>query len=157
MTQYHGCDLPDDLYYDLDYVWVRPEEDGTYTLGITDPAQTMSGRVQYARFKRPGKRVRAGKPVGRLESSKWAGGVPAPFDGELVTVNPRMEADPGLVNIDPYGEAWLARLRPDDPDAALQGLACGAEAMPGLRAWIDRYDVYCMRCATGEEQQEGES
>jgi glycine cleavage system H protein len=157
MTQYHGCDLPEDLYYDLDYVWVRPEEDGTYTLGITDPAQTMSGRVQYARFKKPGKHIKAGKPVGRLESSKWAGGVPSPFDGELVEVNPLMENDPGYVNIDPYGDAWLVRLQPDDPDSALAHLYLGEEAEKGLKAWIDRYDVYCMRCATGEEQQEGES
>jgi glycine cleavage system H protein len=157
MTQYHGCDLPEDLYYDLDYVWVRPEEDGTYTLGITDPAQTMSGRVQYARFKKPGKHIKAGKPVGRLESSKWAGGVPAPFDGELVAVNPLMEDDPGYVNIDPYGDAWLVRLKPDDAGTALANLYLGEEAEKGLKAWIDRYDVYCMRCATGEEQQEGGS
>ena len=155
MTQYHGCDLPEDLYYDLDYVWVRPEEDGTYTLGITDPAQTMSGRVQYARFKKPGKHIKAGKPVGRLESSKWAGGVPSPFDGELVEVNPLMEDDPGYVNIDPYGDAWLVRLKPDDPQSALANLHTGGEAEKGLKEWIDRYDVYCMRCATGEEAQEG--
>ena len=157
MTQYHGCDLPEDLYYDLDYVWVRPEDDGTYTLGITDPAQTMSGRVQYARFKKPGKHIKAGKPVGRLESSKWAGGVPAPFDGEIVEVNPLREDDPGYVNIDPYGDAWLVRLKPDDPATALANLYLGEEAEKGLKEWIDRYDVYCMRCATGEEQPEGGS
>ena len=154
MAQYHGCDLPEDLYYDLDYVWVRPEEDGTFTLGITDPAQTMSGRVQYARLKRAGKHIKAGKPVGRLESSKWAGGVPAPFEGEIREVNPLMEEDPGQVNIDPYGDAWLVRMRPDDPERALAGLQTGEEAIAGLRDWIDRYDVYCMRCAepggTGE-------
>jgi len=83
MAQYHGCELPEDRYYDLDYVWVLPEGDGVFRLGITDPAQTMSGRVQYARFKKPGRRLKAGKPVGRLESSKWAGGVSTPFDGEL--------------------------------------------------------------------------
>ncbi|MEF8792897.1 hypothetical protein [Thiohalorhabdus sp.] len=155
MTQYHGCDLPEDRYYDLDYVWVRPEEDGTYTLGITDPAQTMSGRVQYARFKKPGKHIKAGKPVGRLESSKWAGGVPSPFDGEIVEINPLMESDPGYINIDPYGDAWLVRVRPDDPEAALAHLYGGEKAMEGLKAWIDRYEVYCMRCATGEEQEGG--
>ncbi len=111
----------------------------------------MSGRVQYARFKRPGKHIKAGKPVGRLESSKWAGGVPAPFDGEIEAVNPVMEEDPGQVNIDPYGDAWLVRLRPDDPDRALAALHIGEEAIAGLRGWIDRYDVYCMRCAAPGE------
>lgn len=147
MANYHGCDLPEDLYYDLDYVWVRPEEDGTFTLGITDPAQTMSGRVQYARFKKPGKHIKSGKPVGRLESSKWAGGIPSPFDGEIVEINPLMEEDPGQVNIDPYGDAWLVRLRPDKPETALANLATGQQAMDGMREWVDRYDVYCMRCA----------
>ncbi len=45
MAEYRGCELPEDLWYDLDYLWVRPNPDGTFTLGLTDPAQTMAGRV----------------------------------------------------------------------------------------------------------------
>ncbi|WP_264318752.1 hypothetical protein [Acidithiobacillus ferrooxidans] len=52
MSEYNGCELPEDLFYDLDYVWVRPEDDGTLTIGVTDPAQTMSGRLQKARIKK---------------------------------------------------------------------------------------------------------
>jgi hypothetical protein len=46
MSEYNGCQMPEDLdlYYDLDYIWARPEEDGTFTIGITDLAKTMSGR-----------------------------------------------------------------------------------------------------------------
>jgi len=146
-TEYRGCELPDDLFYDLDYVWVRPEGDGTFTLGITDPAQTMAGRVQYFRFRNPGTHRAAGKPVARLESGKWAGGIPTPFDGTIVRINPAVEKDPGLVNVAPYTDAWVVVMRPDDPDSALDKLHTGPEAIEALKAWVDRYDIQCMRCA----------
>jgi len=147
MSEYRGCELPEDLLYDLDYVWVRPEGDGTYTLGITDPAQTMAGRVQYIFFKKPGTHRPAGKSVARLESGKWAGGIPAPFAGTIERINPAVEENPGFVNVDPYHDAWLVVMRPDDPDTALERLHTGAEVQDQLQAWIDRYDVQCMRCA----------
>lgn len=147
MAEYRGCELPEDLYYDLDYVWVRPEEDGTYTLGLTDPSQTMAGRVQYVWIKEVGTHRRRKKPVARLESGKWTGGIPAPFDGVIVARNEKVLANPGLVNIAPYTEAWLVVMRPDDPAAALSQLYTGPEAQAKLKEWIDRYDVQCMRCA----------
>ena len=146
MSEYRGCELPEDLWYDLDYCWVRPEADGTFRVGITDPAQTMAGRVQYATFRPVGSRRAKRKPVARLESGKWAGGVPAPFEGTIVEVNARVMDDPGLINVAPYTEAWLVRMAPDDPRDAIGGLVRGADAQAGLRAWIDRYDVDCMRC-----------
>ncbi|MHB1203020.1 MAG: glycine cleavage system protein H, partial [Acidithiobacillus sp.] len=87
MSEYRGCELPEDLYYDLDYVWVRPEDDGTFTIGVTDPAQTMSGRLQKARIKKVGTHLDDGRHVATLESGKWAGGVPVPFAGEVIARN----------------------------------------------------------------------
>lgn len=147
MSEYKGCELPEDLLYDLDYVWARPEEDGTYTLGITDPAQTMAGRVQYIFFKKPGAHRKAGKSVARLESGKWAGGIPAPFDGVIERINPAVDENPGFVNVAPYTDAWLVVMRPDDPQAALERLHTGKEAQESLQAWIDKYEVQCMRCS----------
>ncbi len=146
MSEYRGCELPEDLYYDLDYVWVRPEADGTFTLGITDPAQTMAGKVQYIFFKKPGMHRASGKPVARLESGKWAGGIPAPFDGEILRINERVVAAPGLVNVSPYGDAWLVVMRPDNLAVAMARLHTGAAAIEALHKWIERYDVQCMRC-----------
>lgn len=146
-AEYRGCELPTDRLYDLDYVWALPRDDGSYVLGVTDPAQTMAGRVQYARFKKVGSHRKAGKPVAQLESGKWAGGIPAPFDGTVVAVNEAVAKSPDFVNVDPYGEAWLVVLRPDDPADARARLTQGPEAIDHLRAWIDRYDVQCMRCA----------
>jgi len=146
MSEYRGCELPEELWYDLDYCWVRPEPDGTFRVGITDPAQTMAGRVQYATFRPVGSRRAKKKPVARLESGKWAGGVPAPFEGTIVAVNERVVAEPGLINVAPYTDAWLVLMKPDDPVVALASLARGEAALQGLRAWIDRYGVDCMRC-----------
>lgn len=147
MAEYRGCELPEDLYYDLDYVWIHPEGDGTYRLGITDPAQTMAGRVQYIFFKKPGTHRAAGKSVARLESGKWAGGIPIPFDGTVVRFNPEVDKNPGQVNVTPYTDAWLVIVKPDDPTTALARLTRGDQAQDALRAWIERYDVQCMRCA----------
>ncbi len=146
MTEYRGCELPPDLYYDLDYIWVRPERDDTYRIGITDPSQTMAGRVQYVWIKEVGTHRARKKPVARLESGKWAGGIPAPFDGTIVERNPRVLDDPNLINVAPYTEAWLVVMKPDDPAHALDHLATGEGAIAQLKAWIDRYDVQCMRC-----------
>ena len=146
MSEYRGCELPEDLYYDLDYIWVRPEAGGIYTIGLTDPSQTMSGKVQYVWIKEIGTHRDWKKPLARIESGKWAGGIPAPFAGEIVARNETVLANPNLINIDPYHDAWLAQMRPDDAVTALAHLVTGTDAQTALRVWIDRYAVQCMRC-----------
>ncbi len=147
MAEYRGCVLPDDLYYDLDYVWVRPIADGLIMIGVTDPAQTMGGRLLAAHIKKPGTQIRAGRHVATLESGKWVGGVPVPFGAAVIERNEAVLADPHLINVDPYGTGWIARLRPDDAASALTSLTTGAPAVAALRQWIDRFDVECMRCS----------
>jgi glycine cleavage system H protein len=147
MAEYRGCLLPEDLYYDLDYVWLRPGNDGLITIGVTDPAQTMGGRILSAHIKKIGKAIPAGRHVATLESGKWVGGIPVPFAATIVERNETLLADPHMINVDPYGAGWIARLRPDDPDKALAGLSTGEQATSALKQWIDRYDVECMRCS----------
>lgn len=146
MSEYRGCELPPDLWYDLDYCWVRPAHGGAYRIGITDPSQTMAGRVQYATLKEVGTHRRWKKPLARLESGKWAGGIPAPFDGTITARNAAVLENPGLINVAPYTDAWLVEMEPDEPARALEHLSTGAEAIAALKRWIDRYDVQCMRC-----------
>lgn len=146
MSEYNGCELPEDIYYDLDYLWATPNDDGSFRLGLTDPAQTMAGRVVAATFRKVGTWRAKGRSLATLESGKWVGGVPAPFDGTLIEINPAVVANPGLVNIAPYTTAWLMNLRPDDPETAHANLHKGPEAIAQLRAWIDRYNIQCMRC-----------
>ncbi|MGE4111262.1 MAG: hypothetical protein AB7E73_11230 [Burkholderiales bacterium] len=147
VIEHRGCELPEDLWYDLDYIWVRSEPDGLYRVGITDPSQTMAGRIQHVSIRKPGTHRRWKKPLASLESGKWAGGIPAPFDSVIIERNERVLERPELVNIAPYTDAWLVVIRPDDPANALQHLATGRDAIDKLKAWIERYDVQCMRCA----------
>jgi glycine cleavage system H protein len=147
MAEYNGCELPEDLWYDLDYLWARPNDDGTFTIGLTDPAQTMAGRVVSALFRKPGTHRAAGRHLATLESGKWVGGVPAPFDGTIERINPAIEDNPGLVNVAPYTDAWLLVLRPDEVQSAYARLKRGPEAIAAMRAWIDKYRLQCMRCA----------
>lgn len=146
MAEYSGCELPEDLWYDLDYLWARPGDDGTFTLGMTDPAQTMAGRVVAATFRKVGSHRTAGRSVATLESGKWVGGVPCPFDATLEQVNPAVVAEPGLVNVAPYTDAWLVVVRPDNLEAAYARLTRGPQAIDALKAWIDKYRLQCMRC-----------
>jgi len=147
MSEYRGCELPEDLFYDLDYVWLRPEDDGTWTIGVTDPAQTMSGRIQKSRIKKVGVHLETGRHVATLESGKWAGGVPVPFAAEVIARNEAVLEDPHMINVAPYTDAWIARVKPDDPQRVLDRIKTGSEAIEALKAWINRYDVQCMRCA----------
>lgn len=146
MSQYSGCELPEDLYYDLDYVWARPEANGLVTVGVTDPAQSFAGRILRIRIKPVGKHIAIGRQVATLESGKWAGGVPLPFEGEMVARNEALLATPQLINIDPYHDAWIAQLRPENPEQAFDLLSTGADAINALHEWIDRYGIQCMRC-----------
>lgn len=146
MTTYKGCELPGEVYYDLDYVWARPESDHTVILGITDPAQTFAGRILRIRIKFPGQHVEQQRQVATLESGKWAGGVPIPFPGTILERNEKLFEDPHLINIDPYHEAWIVKVRPDNFDDAFAQLKTGDIALAALQAWIDRYDIQCLRC-----------
>ena len=147
MAEYRGCLLPEDLYYDLDYVWLRRGNDGLIAIGVTDPAQTMGGRILAVNIKKLGTAIRHGRHVATLESGKWVGGIPVPFAAVVAERNEALLADPHLINIDPYGAGWIARLRPEDPENALTGLSTGEPAIGALRQWIDRYDLECMRCS----------
>ncbi len=107
----------------------------------------MAGRLQKARIKKIGTHLEEGRHVATLESGKWAGGVPVPFAGEVVARNELLLDNPHLINIDPYGDAWIAQIHADHPSDALAKLQTGQEAMQALHAWIERYDVQCMRCS----------
>ena len=65
----------------------------------------------------------------------------------MVRFNPKVDKNPGQVNVTPYTDAWLVIVKPDDPTTALARLTRGDQAQDALRAWIERYDVQCMRCA----------
>jgi glycine cleavage system H protein len=106
--------VPEDLRYRESHEWLRP--DGT--VGITDHAQAELTDIVYVELPKPGRTVRAGDPVAVVESVKAASDIYAPVDGEVIETNPAVEAEPALLNTDPYGRGWLFKLRVADPAAA---------------------------------------
>jgi glycine cleavage system H protein len=142
-----GCELPEDLAYDVERdVWAR--RDGAEVVcGMTDVAQTRCGRLVTLQFRRLGRVVERGHSLCTIESAKWVGPFPAPLSGEIVAVN----AD-GLaaVNTDPYGEGWLVRLRPTRLEREWPALLTGEAAVSAYSARIAELEVSCIRCADAE-------
>jgi glycine cleavage system H protein len=146
MAEFQGCDIPDNLYYDVENnVWVRPDQ-GIATVGMTDPAQTLSGRILFVRPKKEGAIVMRGRSLASLESGKWAGPLVCPLSGTIIETNPALRDDPALLNIDPYGRAWIARIEVD-PDQDWSHLVTGPDALRLYQEKITREKIQCMRCS----------
>lgn len=135
MASARGCDLPDDLYYNVENnVWVRRDGDGTITLGMTSYACSMSGVIVSYTPKKPGKEVEQNKSVCTVESGKWVGPIKAPVAGEVIAINDDVAANPSMVNADPYGDGWLVRMKPRDWDAEAGGLVTGEAVAAAFEA-----------------------
>ena len=146
---HRGCELPQSLWYDVERdVWLRPEADGSLTLGMTDPAQTRSGKLLHIQFKRVGRHVEAGQSLATVETAKWAGPFPTPVAGTIVAVNEdAFGADILVANRDPYGAGWIARLSPDAWAPESAGLVTGPPAIAAYTARIEALALSCFRCA----------
>ncbi len=142
-----ACELPDDLWYDVERdVWVRDLGDGTVRMGMTDPAQTRAGRILYLRI-RPGKTVAVGKSLATVESAKWVGPVPSPLEGTVIGANAEVMKDPNIINRDPYEMGWLVEFRPAAASWQGAGLLTGEDAVRAYRAKLRAEGLTCMRCA----------
>ncbi len=106
--------IPSDLRYQTSHEWVRLAGD-IATVGITDHAQAELTDVVFVELPATGRTVDAGDPTAVVESVKAASDIYAPLGGEIVEGNPEVEADPSLVNTDPYGKGWIFKLRVKNP------------------------------------------
>ena len=114
--------FPEELRYTAEHEWVSaPNADGIVRIGITSYAQEALGDVVYVSVHEAGSEVDAGATLGEVESTKSVSDIYAPVAGAVVARNERLDAQPELVNSDPYGDGWIAELRPADP-GALDGL-----------------------------------
>src|SRR6187399_675447 len=122
---------PADLRYATSHEWVSLDGD-IATVGISDHAQEELTDVVFVELPAVGRTVDAGDPTAVVESVKAASDIYAPISGEIVEVNPAVEADPSLVNTDPYGKGWIFKLKIKDAGQLDQLLdAAGYEAMIG--------------------------
>ncbi len=117
-------EVPDDRRYTKEHEWAR-EDGGRILVGITDYAQDQLGDVVFVGLPETGTQVEAGKPLGEVESTKSVSDVYAPVSGTVLEKNPEVEANPELINSDPYGRGWLVSIEPDG--AELEALMTAAE------------------------------
>jgi glycine cleavage system H protein len=142
----NGCEFHPELFYDDEYqIWVRREDDGSLTVGMTDLSQTIAGKILHVRVRRPGTRRPPGKPVATIESGKWAGPIPNFIDCTIIEGNAEVMENPVLLNSDPYN-AWVARVEAaEGPDKALGQFITGDEARKGYCERAKRDDIHCQR------------
>ena len=108
--------VPSELKYVASHEWLRLEDDGSITIGITDHAQEALGDIVYVELPDVGDTVAVDDEVGVVESVKAASDVYAPITGEVVAINEALEEDPEVINTDPYGDGWMYRIKPDNAD-----------------------------------------
>jgi glycine cleavage system H protein len=95
--------------------WARMEDDEV-VVGISDYAQSTLSDIVYIELPDVGEDVAKGDQLGVVESVKAAGDVYAPMSGEITAVNTALEDAPELVNESPFGDGWLVKIQPSDPD-----------------------------------------
>lgn len=114
-------DFPDELHYTAEHEWVRELPDGTVRIGITSYAQDALGDVVFVTLPETGSEVTPGSACGEIESTKSVSDLFAPVAGTVTARNETLDANPEMVNTDPYGDGWMFEIRPGDP-SSLEGL-----------------------------------
>ncbi|OOS21872.1 glycine cleavage system protein GcvH [Moraxella lincolnii] len=108
--------IPAELKYVASHEWLRQEDDGTITVGITEHAQDLLGDIVYVELPEVGENVSADDEIAVVESVKAASDVYAPISGEIVAINEELEDAPETINTDPYGDGWFFRIKPDNAE-----------------------------------------
>lgn len=107
-------EMPGDLLFTKEHEWLRREDDGSVTVGITDHAQAALGDLVYVELPEQGMDLDAEGEMAVVESVKAASDVYAPIAGTVEAVNETLADDPEKINSDPYGDGWIVRIRPTD-------------------------------------------
>jgi glycine cleavage system H protein len=109
MTGVPTAVYPEDLRYTEEHEWVRTEG-ARATVGITDYAQDLLGDIVYVDLPEVGTKVQGGAPFGEIESTKSVSDLYSPYTGTVTARNDELDANPELVNADPYGRGWLVEI-----------------------------------------------
>ncbi len=120
--------IPEALLYTKDHEWIQLHDDSTATVGITDYAQESLGDITFVEFPSAGESFNRGDTFGVVESVKAASDLYMPLDAEVLEVNDEVDAEPELLNNDPYQKGWLLKIRPIDPSQVVALLKADAYA-----------------------------
>lgn len=105
-------DIPKDLLYTEDHEYLKPAgEPGVVYIGVTDYAQGELGDIVFVELPKVGAKFSKHDVFGTIEAVKAVSELFAPVGGEVLEVNSRLDAEPGIVNSDPYGDGWMIKLR----------------------------------------------
>ena len=125
--QISKMNYPDSLRYTKDHEWIRIEGDEA-VIGITEFAQHELGDIVYVEVETVGRDLNAGDVFGTVEAVKTVSDLYLPVAGSITAVNPNLNANPELVNSDPYGEGWMVRMKlanPQDAEELMDAAAYG--------------------------------
>jgi len=106
--------FPDNIRYTSEHEWIRVEGDEAY-VGITDYAQSELGEIVFIDVPTLGETVGQGEVFGSVEAVKTVSDLNMPVTGEVLEINGALDAQPELVNNDPYGEGWIIKISVKDP------------------------------------------
>lgn len=107
---------PEDLKYTKEHEWLRNNGDGTATIGVTDFAQSELGDIVFVELEPEGTEFEQDEVFGTVEAVKTVSELFAPVGGEIVEINEVLEAEPELVNDDPYGDGWMVKIAVADEE-----------------------------------------
>jgi len=113
--------IPSHLKYTESHEWVSTEDNGNTRIGISDHAQEALGDLVFVELPVVGDEINQGDPCAVVESVKAASEIYAPVSGKVIAINEDLDADPALINADPYGDGWLFELELIDKEE-LDGL-----------------------------------
>lgn len=105
-------EVPSELKYTESHEWLRVEDDGLITIGITDHAQELLGDLVFVELPEPGTEFVAGDEACVVESVKAASDVYMPISGEVVEVNEALADEPEIINSSAYDNGWLFKVKP---------------------------------------------
>jgi glycine cleavage system H protein len=149
------CVFPDDLLYDLDNnTWLRVEENGEATIGVTSLLPGIAGKLTSARLKKVGTAVLRGQSLGTLESLKFVGPIPSPVSGVIVRTNGLVLDQARIINDAPYEDGWIARLKPSQLTLERILLSKSGESKIPLRQKIADFRVRCFKAFPDHEMSE---
>ena len=114
--EHAGYSFPDDLKYEKNHFWAKKEGD-LVVMGASEFISKQAGEITFVDLPEEDDEVTQGKPFGSIESGKWVGRIYAVVSGEIAAVNEDLDDEPEKINEDPYGDAWICKIKPSDLDA----------------------------------------
>ena len=149
------CVFPDDLLYDLENnTWLRIEDNGEVTVGVTSVLPAIAGKLTLARLKSAEVAIQRGQSLGTLESLKFVGPIPSPVSGILLKTNGLIVDRPRIINDSPYQEGWIASLKPSHLARERILLSKSTESKTLLVKKIAEFHVRCFKAFPDHEMSE---